>query len=119
MGPFSIPITCLGQGRDAIYERLRRGEIFVMRLETTIQGKRIPVPKGIIHHWVGIAFIPSTDMTGVLRVAQDYEHRTEVYKPDVIASKLIWHNGDDYKVFLRLFQKKFTTVVLNTEYSIH
>jgi hypothetical protein len=117
--PFLYPDTSPAQNRDAIYDRLRRGEIFVTRLETTIQGRPIAVPNGIIHHWVGIAYIPSTNMRDVLRVAQDYEHRTEVYKPDVIASKLIWHKGDDYKVFLRLFLKKFTTVVLNTEYTIH
>jgi len=118
-GAFLYPDTLPSPDRDGVYQRLRRGEIFVTRLETTIQGKEIPVPKGIIHHWVGIAFISSTNMRDVLRVAQDYENRTEVYKPDVIASKLIWHKNDDYKIFLRLIQKKFTTVVLNTEYAIH
>lgn len=118
-GAFLYPDGLPRQERDAIYQRLRRGEIFVAPLETTIQGKRIPVPKGIIHHWVGIAFIPDTNVKEVLRVAQDYEHRTVVYKPDVIASKLLSHKDDEYKVFLRLFHKEFTTVVLNTEYSIH
>jgi len=116
---FLWPDTLPGQNRDAIYGQLRRGEILVTRLETRIQGRRFPVPKAIIHHWVGIAFIPSTNMRNVLLVAQDYDRRTEVYKPDVIASKLLWHQGGDYKVFLRLSQKKFTTVVLNTEYTIH
>ena len=67
---FLYPDTSPGQNRDTIYDRLRRGEIFVTRLETTIQGRRIAVPNGIIHHWVGIAYIPSTNMRDVLRVAQ-------------------------------------------------
>lgn len=105
--------------RSSIYDQLRRGDVFVTRLTTTSQGHQIQIPKGLIHHWVAVAFIPNMDLSNAVRVAQDYSHRTEVYKPDVIASKLLWHNGNDYKIFLRLFQKKFTTVVLNTEYEIH
>ena len=104
---------------NSIYDQLRRGGVFVTRLTTNIEGHRIPVPKGMIHHWVGVAFIPNMELAQALQVAQDYGHRTEVYKPDVIASKLLWHEGNDYKIFLRLFQKKFTMVVLNTEYEIH
>lgn len=116
---FLYPDSLPRQDREAMYEQLRRSDVIVSRLETRIQNKRIPVPNGIIHHWVGIVFIPNTNLSHVLRVAQDYEHRAELYKPDVIASRLIWHEGSDYKIFLRLYQKKFTTVVLNTEHTIH
>jgi hypothetical protein len=118
-GAFLYPDGLPGRERDAVYEQLRHGEVFVTRLETMIHSKRIPVPNGIIHHWIGIAFVPNANMNDALRVAQDYEHRTEEYKPDVIASRLLWHEANDYRVFLRISQKKFTTIVLNTEYSIH
>jgi len=116
---FLYPDRLDAENRRSIYDQLRRGEVFVTQLATTMGGHRIPVPGGMIHHWVGVAFIPQMDLAGAVRVAQDYGHRTEVYKPDVIASKLLWHQGNDYKIFLRLYQKKFTTVVLNTEYEIH
>ena len=118
-GAFLYPDGLSIESRNATYDQLRRGEVVVTRLETTIGGHRISIPKGMVHHWVGVAFIPNMDLPTVVRVAQDYGHRTEVYKPDVIVSKLLWHEGNDYKIFLRLFQKKFTTVVLNTEYAIH
>src|SRR5215510_11816419 len=44
---FLYPDTLPAQNRDAIYESLHRGEIFVTRLETTIEGQPIAVPNGI------------------------------------------------------------------------
>ena len=52
-------------------------------------------------------------------LVKDYDRRAELYKPDVSASRTIAHNGDDYKMFLRLHQKKFTTVDFNTTYDVH
>jgi hypothetical protein len=118
-GAFLYIDTLPRQEREAMYQQLRHGDVIVSRLETRTRSGRIPVPNGIIHHWVGIAFIPAANLRQVLRVAQDYQNRAELYKPDVIASRQIWHEGSDYKIFLRLYQKKFTTVVLNTEYTIH
>ena len=43
--------------RDA-YARLRRGEILVERQETKLDGKEVEVPDGMVHHWVGLVFIP-------------------------------------------------------------
>jgi len=104
--------------RLAAYQQLRAGEVYIARLITTVNGKSIPVPDGMIHDWVGLAFIPNSSMEQVLQVAKGYRLRTIIYKPDVIAAREISHSGNDYKVFLRLYQKKFTTVVLNTEYDI-
>lgn len=118
-GAFLYPDSLSAENSDQLYKQLRGGEIVVAHLDTTIQGKRISIPDGIIHHWVGVAFIPNSNMASVLQVAQDYDDRAELYKPDVIAAKLIRHEGNDYKIFMRLYQKKFTTLVLNTEYQIH
>ena len=91
----------------------------IKKLETKGQGISSDPPDGIIHHWVGLAFIPSATLAEVLPLFQDYEHKAELYKPEVTASHLIWHQGDEYKFFLRLYQKRFTTVVFNTEYVAH
>ena len=101
------------------YEDLKRGEVLVYKLETRDQGREISVPDGIIHHWVGVSFIPGVNMAQTLAIAQDYDRRAELYKPEVTVSRTLAHNGDDYKIFLRLFQKKFTTIMFNTEYDIH
>jgi hypothetical protein len=99
------------------YEQLKAGEILIRKLETRPPGD--DVPDGIVHHWVGLIFIPGVTLAQTLPVVQDYEHRAELYKPDVTASRVISHQGNDWKVFLRLYQKKFTTVVFNTDYAIH
>jgi hypothetical protein len=104
--------------RDA-YNRLKRGEILVERQETTLDGKDVEVPDGMVHHWVGLVFIPGANLRQTLAVVQDYDHRAELYKPEVIAAHTISHEGDDYKIFMRLYQKRFTTVAFNTEYAIH
>lgn len=104
--------------RDA-YNRLKRGEILVERQETRLDGKDVEVPDGMVHHWVGLMFIPGANLEQTLAVVKDYDHRDVLYKPEVIASRTISHQGDDYKIFLRLYQKRFTTVVFNTEYAIH
>jgi hypothetical protein len=104
--------------RDA-YNRLKRGEILVERQETKLDGKDVEVPDGMVHHWVGLVFIPGATLADTLAVVQDYDHRAELYQPEVVAAHVISHHGDDYQIFMRLYQKRFTTVVFNTEYAIH
>jgi hypothetical protein len=73
----------------------------------------------MVHHWVGLVFIPGVTLASTLPVVKDYDRRAELYKPDVSASRTIAHNGEDYKMFLRLHQKRFTTVDFNTTYDVH
>jgi hypothetical protein len=101
------------------YARLKRGEILVERQDSEIDGKEVQVPDGMVHHWVGIVFIPGANLEQVLAIVRDYDHRAELYKPEVIAAHVISHQGSDYKIFMRLYQKRFTTVVFNTEYDVH
>src|SRR5690348_5816675 len=108
-----------GTERDDSYRRLKAGEILVDKLETKSSSAIKDMPDGMVHHWVGLVFIPGVSLAQVLPVVQDYDHRAELYKPEVIASKLVAHQGDDYKIFLRLYQKKFTTVIFNTDYDVH
>jgi hypothetical protein len=101
------------------YEKLKKGEVLVEKLETKSPGISADVPDGMVHHWVGLIFIPGATLAQVLPILQDYDHRAELYKPEVMISHLISHQGNDYKFFLRLYQKRFTTAVFNTEYVAH
>src|SRR5215471_4736671 len=111
-----------GLPADAVkssYDKLKSGEILVEKQETKAPGDSSEVPDGMVHHWVGLVFIPGATLAQVLPIVQDYDHRAELYKPDITASHLISHHGDDFKFFLRLYQKRFTTAVFNTEYAAH
>jgi hypothetical protein len=105
--------------REEVYKRLKRGEVVTQRLETLDRGSSIVVPGGLIHHWVGVAFIPGASLKQTLALLQDYDQHARIYAPSVLRSKLIQHNGDDFKFLLRLRQTKLVTVVLDTEYEAH
>jgi hypothetical protein len=105
--------------RRQAYDQLKRGEILVEKLETKAPGVSPDIPDGMVHHWVGLIFIPGATLAKTLPIVKDYDRRAELYKPDVSASRTIAHNGNDFKMFLRLHQKRFTTVDFNTTYDVH
>jgi hypothetical protein len=101
------------------YEQLKQGEILVEKLETKAPGVSADVPDGLGHHGVGLICIPGATLARTLPIVKDYDRRADLYKPDVSASRTLAHNGDDFKMFLRLHQKRFTTVDFNTTYDVH
>jgi hypothetical protein len=101
------------------YAALKRGEIEMERLTTLDQGKAIPCPGGMIHHWVGVAFLPGVRLGDVLDVLEDYNHQSTYYAPDVEQSRIESHDGDHFRVFLRFRRHKVITVVLNSEHEVN
>jgi hypothetical protein len=77
------------------------------------------VPDGLIHDWVGAALSPGVTVEETLALVQDYDHHKVIYAPDVMDSRLIRHQGDDFSIFLRLLKKKIITVVLDTDHEVH
>ena len=96
-------------------QRVRQGQIavepFGPRPETS-------VPDGLVHDWVGSIFIPGATLAKTLAVMQDYDHK-EAYRPEVMASRTLSRNGNDFHVYMRLLKKKVITVVLDTEHDVH
>ncbi len=78
----------------------------------------IEVSNGLIHDWIGAAFIPGTSVADTLALIQDYDNHKNIYVPEVIASKLISHHGNDFQIYLRLLKKKIITVVLDTDHAV-
>ena len=79
----------------------------------------VRVPSGLIHDWVAAVFISNSTIQAVLAVMQDYDHHKDIYKPEVIDSKLIRCDGNDFQIHLRLLKKKIITVVLDTDHDVH
>ncbi len=79
----------------------------------------VKIPNGLIHDWVGAAFVAGVTVEQALALVQNYDNHKNIYKPEVIDSKLISHEGNDFKIFLRLLKKKIITVVLDTEHDVH
>ncbi len=79
----------------------------------------IQAPDGLIHDWIGAAFAPGTTVRKTLALIQDYDNHKNIYKPEVIDSKLIRRDGDDFRIYLRLMKKRLITVVLDTWHDVH
>src|SRR5579863_9049488 len=100
------------------YAELKQGQVKMSKLETRDNGAEISVPDGMIHHWVGLAFIPGAKVDDVLAILEDYNHHSTYYAPDVEQSKIESRVGDHFKVFLRFRRHKVITVVLDTEHDV-
>jgi hypothetical protein len=105
--------------RAAADQQLRNGQIVMERLYTLDNGKTIPVPGGIIHHWIGTIFVPHATLTQTLSFMQDYDHKVDYFKPDIARSKILRHEGDDYSVLLRFYKKKIISTVIDTDQQVH
>jgi hypothetical protein len=118
-GPYLWVERLPPEQRAADQEQLRNGQPVIERLDTLDSGKTIPVPGGIIHHWIGTAFVPGATLGQTLAFMEDYDHKTEYFKPDIVRSKILRHDGDDYFVLLRFYNKKIITTVIDTDQQIH
>ncbi|SPF50446.1 conserved hypothetical protein [Candidatus Sulfopaludibacter sp. SbA4] len=78
----------------------------------------VSVPDGLVHDWVGAVFIPGATIEKTIAVMADYNHKAE-YHPEILASRILSRNGNDFQVYMRLLKKKVITVVLDTEHEIH
>lgn len=99
----------------------RRADVMRGKIVAQFWSGRRPteVPNGLIHDWIAAAFIPECSIQDLLAVIQDYDHHNSIYKPEVIDSRLIARNGNDFKIYLRLLKKKLITVVLDTDHEVH
>ena len=105
--------------RTEALAQLRSGGVVIEKLETLDDGKPIAVPGALIHHWIGTAFVPGATLAQTLAFMQDYDHKVEYFKPDIVRSKILKHEGDDYFVLLRFYQKKIITTVIDTDQEVH
>ena len=70
-----------GRRRD-----VRRGEIVVAPV---LNHGAMGVPSGLIHHWIGAAFIPHSDIDRLIGVLQNYDRFKDFYKPVIADSHFV------------------------------
>jgi hypothetical protein len=105
------------QRRQSVDAQLRRGEFYFEQLHTLDDNEKIPVPSGIIHHWIGIAFLQNASLAQTKSVLADYDRQKDNYFPDVRQSRLISQNGNTSEVFLQFYNKTAVTAVFNVNFS--
>jgi hypothetical protein len=102
---------------EQLYERLQRvrgGEILVSSVG---QQNPKPVASGLIHDWIGAAFMPDARIEDVLSAVRDYGNYKVYYKPTVVDSRLLGSDGPCEKYSMRVVNKEVVTqIALDMEY---
>jgi len=111
--------------RAVAQSQLRAGQVVIERLDANVADaendltKPILVSGGIIHHWVGTVFIPGATLAETIAFEQDYDHHQDYFRPNVMRSKILRREGNDFIIQLRLLEKKVITTVIDTQQEVH
>ena len=82
--------------------------------ETLDHGEEVEVPDGVIQHWFGAIYLETATIDRLRDTLVDFANYKNWFGPQVIDSRLIARDGDNFEAFLRLSKKQITQVVLNT-----
>ena len=75
------------------------------------------VPSGLIHDWIGAAFIPNAAIHDVLPVVRDYGRYKEFYHPNVIDSQSVAKGDSEDRFSMVLMNKSlFSKTALDSDY---
>jgi hypothetical protein len=111
--------------RSIAERRLRAGEVVIEHLHAEApdgkndRNRSLDVAGGMIHHWIGTVFIPGASLKQTLALEEDYDHHAEYFRPDVLRSKILRHDQNNFAIEMRLHKKKVITTVLETEHQVH
>lgn len=104
--------------REECRREVAAGRSCILQMRTRTPGdKKIEVPDGLIHHWMGSIRIPGARLNELLEWLQNYDEHEHYFK-EVEKSRLISRAGDVFRIFMRLKRKKFITVHYNTEHEV-
>ena len=106
------------QQRKEAYEQVRRGEFYIEELQTLENGQQIRIPNGLVHHWVGVMFIPNVKVSETDAVLHDYANEASTYNPQIRRARLIQQNGNESKIYLQFYNKSIITVVLDAYFDV-
>ena len=104
--------------RKEAYDQLQHGQIHIEELHTEEEHHPIHIPGGMVHHWVGVIFIPKVALSETDAVLHDYENEASIYSPQIRRAKLIEQHGNKSKIYLQFYSKSIITVVLNAYFDV-
>jgi len=107
------PFLRIAENQDRI-ARVRKGEVVVW---AATENSPRRVPSGLIHDWMGAAFIPNVRIDDVIAVLRNYSRYKDIYKPGVLDARLVKQEGtgDRYSMLVRN-GSFFTRTALDGEY---
>jgi hypothetical protein len=106
------------QRRREVLAQLRQEDVVTATLETFENGQPIPVPDGLVHHWVATVFVRGVHLASVVAEQQDYARDADILGPDIQRSKVLNADGNHFLVYFRLYRKVFVTATYNADFDI-
>ena len=94
------------------WQRVRKGGVVV---EPWNAHGETEVGNGLIHDWIGALFIPGVTLAQVTSFLQDYEVHKNYFRPEVIDSRLVSHDGNTWRLRYRVVKRYIITLVENTD----
>ena len=94
------------------WRRVRKGYVVV---EPWNARGETAMGNGLLHDWIGALFIPSMTLARVTSFLQDYDAHKDYFRPEVIESRLVGRDGDDWKLRYRVVKRYLITLVINTD----
>jgi hypothetical protein len=104
--------------RKEAYDQLQHGQLHIQELHTEEDHHPIHIPGGMVHHWLGVIFIPKATLSETDAVLHDYANEASIYKPEIRRAKLIERHGNVSKIYLQFYSKSIITVVLNAYFDV-
>jgi hypothetical protein len=104
--------------RKEAYDQLQHGQIHIEELHSLQDHHPIHIPGGMVHHWVGVSFIPQATISETDSVLHDYDNEARIYSPQIQRAKLIEQHGNISKIYLQFYSKSIITVVLNAYFDV-
>ncbi|HZS56981.1 MAG TPA: hypothetical protein VFA65_21425 [Bryobacteraceae bacterium] len=96
--------------------KVKQGELWI---EPGNSANPVSVYQGLIHDWIGAAFIPNASMQKVLEILQDFNRHSQIY-PNITQSRLIRRDGNEITGFWRLERRQgLVSVVLDVKQDAH
>jgi hypothetical protein len=94
--------------------RVERGEVIASPLGIH---QPLRVAGGLIHHWIGAAFIPNARVDDVLTIARDYQDYPQYFHPNVDQARLLRQNADEDEFSIRFVNRSLLSkTALQGEY---
>jgi hypothetical protein len=110
----SLPPSDAAAARDAILS----GRVYVQKMKTlNEEGKKLDIPKGMAHHWLGAILIKGVTVEDVLGWVQDCTNFEKTIE-QVTESRQLSQDGNVYRIFMKLKGGRFRTAHYNTEHVV-
>ncbi|HML15554.1 MAG TPA: hypothetical protein VK419_00950 [Bryobacteraceae bacterium] len=98
--------------------RLRAGEIPAKSAKSLGIEPSVAIPSGLVEHWVSAAFLPHATIAAAMPQLQDYANRKRFMWPEIIDSRTLSRQGNDFEVYLRVSEKSIISGVLDMNLQI-